>query len=274
MSTASNVVRFGCPRCRSILEAPLHRAGDKISCPKCQQRLQIPVPPRDKTVLAPLVPMPSPVKAGLPSQTMAATPLRPSQAVLANSPGRTTGKRWKWIGIGISLLLLILLAVTFGSKLLTGPVRGSKEMNTDAGAQGGGQSDAEPDKIGTIPAGNVAEKSVSEERIVDTEDLVDVYRMGNEVAADLRFKNKVVQVTGTVRAVRNTAATDESFFEVELGGKERSIILRGVYCYFSKRQEGALASVLRDQIVTVRGFCRGKWVNSVKMEECVLVSPK
>ena len=51
-------MRFACPRCGVVLEAPESRAGDKIPCPKCQQRLQIPGPPRNKTVLAKVVPGP------------------------------------------------------------------------------------------------------------------------------------------------------------------------------------------------------------------------
>jgi hypothetical protein len=38
-----------------MLEAPDDQAGAKIACPRCQQRLQIPTPPPNKTVLAPLV---------------------------------------------------------------------------------------------------------------------------------------------------------------------------------------------------------------------------
>src|SRR5436190_6193084 len=48
------MIRFNCPRCSTTLEAPDHGAGSKIECPKCQQRLQIPLPPPNKTILAPL----------------------------------------------------------------------------------------------------------------------------------------------------------------------------------------------------------------------------
>jgi DNA-directed RNA polymerase subunit RPC12/RpoP len=60
------VIRFSCPRCKSVLEAPDHQGGDKIECPKCQQRLQIPFPPRNKTILAALIertPAPETAKA-------------------------------------------------------------------------------------------------------------------------------------------------------------------------------------------------------------------
>src|SRR5712692_8586787 len=64
------MLRFMCPRCKSILESPEQKAGDKVSCPKCQQRLQVPIPALSKTVLAPLVVAPqiSPCLAGQGSQ--------------------------------------------------------------------------------------------------------------------------------------------------------------------------------------------------------------
>jgi hypothetical protein len=55
------MLKFKCPTCNSILEAPDHRCGEKIACPKCNQRLQIPGPPRNRTVLAESVAQPSPI---------------------------------------------------------------------------------------------------------------------------------------------------------------------------------------------------------------------
>lgn len=49
------MIRFACPRCKSVFSAPDRKAGAKTTCPKCQQRMQIPSPPKTKTILAPLV---------------------------------------------------------------------------------------------------------------------------------------------------------------------------------------------------------------------------
>lgn len=50
-------IRYHCPRCSRLLEAPRSQAGQKHSCPSCGQRLQIPQPSLpspafNKTVLA------------------------------------------------------------------------------------------------------------------------------------------------------------------------------------------------------------------------------
>lgn len=51
------MIRFACPTCHAVMEAPAHKVGKKINCLKCGQRLQIPPPPRG-TILA--KPLPSP----------------------------------------------------------------------------------------------------------------------------------------------------------------------------------------------------------------------
>jgi hypothetical protein len=50
------MIRFACPTCQKILQAPAGQSGQKVACPGCGQRLQIPAPPRNKTVLASFVP--------------------------------------------------------------------------------------------------------------------------------------------------------------------------------------------------------------------------
>ena len=45
-------LRFLCPTCQAVMEAPIERAGKKIHCLKCGQRIQIPPPEHAKTILA------------------------------------------------------------------------------------------------------------------------------------------------------------------------------------------------------------------------------
>jgi len=46
-------IRFLCPTCKAVMDAPVAQAGSKTNCLKCGQRLQVPPPERAKTVLAP-----------------------------------------------------------------------------------------------------------------------------------------------------------------------------------------------------------------------------
>lgn len=49
------MIRFACPRCKTVLERPEHESGTKFACPGCQQRLQVPALPENKTILGNLV---------------------------------------------------------------------------------------------------------------------------------------------------------------------------------------------------------------------------
>ena len=136
------MIRFSCPRCNSVLQAPDHRAGSKTACPKCQQRLQIPVPPPNKpvpppnkTVLAPLVEYPR----GLGRSPAAQVP----QMQLSTPPEEPTierGRLWRpWLGcvVGTVAVLLGLAIVGLGVRLaLTGgyirPAGQVPEKRTDA----------------------------------------------------------------------------------------------------------------------------------------------
>ena len=50
------MIRCHCPRCKSVLKTPDRAAGQKLPCPRCGQGLRQPALPRNKTVLAPLLP--------------------------------------------------------------------------------------------------------------------------------------------------------------------------------------------------------------------------
>jgi hypothetical protein len=57
------MIRFACPRCKTVLERPEHESGTKLFCPGCQQRLQVPAPPENKTILGDvLLPTASPAE--------------------------------------------------------------------------------------------------------------------------------------------------------------------------------------------------------------------
>jgi hypothetical protein len=106
------VIRFSCPRCNAVLRASDRRAGDKIPCPKCRQRLQIPGPPRNKTVLAPVVPTPIVIDPGPP----------PPKSLPANTPPPPVHPEmphtWGPKPPGLRAILLFLVAVGSATALV------------------------------------------------------------------------------------------------------------------------------------------------------------
>ena len=120
----SSMIRYKCPRCKSILESPDAKAGDKVACPKCQQRLQIPMPLRDKTMLAPLVsppptsPRPQAIPVGSPSPGTAhpPTPVPGSPDAASNPPaGSNRSRGLLLVAVPVALLagLLCICGVAF-----------------------------------------------------------------------------------------------------------------------------------------------------------------
>ena len=87
------MIRFGCPTCKSVLEAPDHRAAGTINCPKCGQRLQIPAARAssgNRTMLGNLMPTrePAPWLVGAPPPLPQRAPAPPPLPALDSLPGR------------------------------------------------------------------------------------------------------------------------------------------------------------------------------------------
>jgi len=51
------VIRFACPKCKTLLETADQSAGGQLACPKCATLLRVPLPPPTRTVLGTLLPL-------------------------------------------------------------------------------------------------------------------------------------------------------------------------------------------------------------------------
>jgi hypothetical protein len=67
-------IRFSCPTCKAVLNAPASRAGAKINCPKCTQRILVPGQ-ANKTALGQIPPVTDKTALG---QSVATGPAAPS----------------------------------------------------------------------------------------------------------------------------------------------------------------------------------------------------
>jgi tRNA_anti-like len=77
----------------------------------------------------------------------------------------------------------------------------------------------------------------------------------NEVAADAKFKGKVVVVSGTIDSIGKDLM-DQAY--VVIGGKG---FLDGVQCTFTKGEESSVARLSKGQHVTIKGEVAGKMGN-------------
>lgn len=85
----------------------------------------------------------------------------------------------------------------------------------------------------------------------------------NEVAADNKYKGKVVVVSGTIQSIGKDI-TDSAY--IVIGG---SGFLDGVQCMFTKSGESAVAQLSKGSRVSVKGEVNGKMGN-VLLRNCTL----
>ena len=77
----------------------------------------------------------------------------------------------------------------------------------------------------------------------------------NEVAADARYKGKIVIVSGTIQDIGKDIM-DDAYIVIGGGG-----FLDGVQCIFTKGEQSTVARLSKGQRVTVKGEVAGKMGN-------------
>ena len=100
---------------------------------------------------------------------------------------------------------------------------------------------------------------------VTAEKLEADYR-ANAVAAEARYTDKVLEVTGTVVRVVHDDGKPHYTLELATGAAAAS-----VNCDFTEQKKYPLARVEGGQTATVRGLCTGRAGGFVRLTDCVLV---
>ena len=79
----------------------------------------------------------------------------------------------------------------------------------------------------------------------------------NEVAADAKYKGKVVIVSGTIQDIGKDVMDDAY---IVIGGEG---FLDGVQCMFTKGEQSSVARLSKGQQVTIKGEVEGKMIGNV-----------
>ena len=95
---------------------------------------------------------------------------------------------------------------------------------------------------------------------VNSKNLYNDYN-NNEIAADDKYKGKIIQVKGTIRDIGNDIM-DEAY--VTLIGDE---FFGDVQCFFSDKSY--LIDVKKGQNINVVGYCDGLFINVI-MKSCII----
>lgn len=85
----------------------------------------------------------------------------------------------------------------------------------------------------------------------------------NEVAADDKYRGKILHVIGVVDSVGKTEFTESPYVKLDSG-----IFLRDITCSFGKDDMPKLASLKKGQEVIITGRCDGKSFGAVVLSKC------
>lgn len=151
-------------------------------------------------------------------------------------------KLLKWVGIGIGGLIVLLIIIAIVSP------SGEEETVTPA-----------------APTVTATPAPTPEIIRVTAQELYSAYE-ANEVAADAKYKGKVIEVSGVVDTIgKDFLGTP--YVTLTSGGRYE---VWGVQCMFSNKDEPQLAQLSKGETVAVRGKCDGYLVN-VLIKKCILV---
>ena len=104
--------------------------------------------------------------------------------------------------------------------------------------------------------------------VVTADEMRDEYKK-NEIAADQKYKDKLVQVTGKVTKVEKTPILG---YYVGLGSDHEDAGL-DVMCYLDASAEADAGNLNAGDSVTLLGYCRGRTLGVLNFKSCVVVKP-
>ncbi len=100
---------------------------------------------------------------------------------------------------------------------------------------------------------------------VSASQLVNDYK-ANEVSADIKYKNKMVEISGTIKSIGKDIL-DQPY--VAIAGNS-SDTFTDVQCMFDKSDQDQLASLSKNTKITLRGRVDGILMN-VLIRDCIVI---
>jgi len=150
-------------------------------------------------------------------------------------PKKKIYKRW-WFWV-LAVIVIFIIIGSSGSKNTT-------SNNSTQSAQNGAQQQAPTIQV------TAAELSAD-------------YK-ANQVAADTKYKGKIIQVTGTISNIGKDIL-DTPYVSLNTGD-----IITGVQCMFDKSDQSQLATLAKDTRITLQGKVKGELMN-VLLDNCSIV---
>src|SRR5262245_47847617 len=116
------------------------------------------------------------------------------------------------------------------------------------------------------PKPSAAEEPIKPVATLTAEELLAEYQK-NEIGADQKYKEKPVQVTGTVSEVQKDVL---GRYYVGLGTAQENEMF-DVMCYLDKSAEEDAGKLKKGDKVTIMGLCQGKTLKVLNLKRCYFV---
>jgi|LFRM01.2.fsa_nt_gb hypothetical protein len=107
----------------------------------------------------------------------------------------------------------------------------------------------------------------SPELQVSAEDLLDAFER-NAVAAELKYKDQTIEVTGYISNIDRSLWGDELY--VSLAKDRSDFNFETVDCYVQDSEVAKIAKLEKGKKITVVGVCEGKSFMSIELKDCVI----
>ncbi|MFC1967095.1 hypothetical protein ACFLV2_00400 [Chloroflexota bacterium] len=121
-------------------------------------------------------------------------------------------------------------------------------------------------ELAEVPATEPPAQPVTADKTaISIEEMSEAFQ-SDKLAADAKFKDSVITVTGKVSRVVVNGANEIYYLILTDAGKKE---IWNVRCTFDKQQANALAKVQKEQIVAVKGSYKG-YERNIIMSDCVL----
>jgi predicted phosphodiesterase len=91
----------------------------------------------------------------------------------------------------------------------------------------------------------------------------------NAVAADAKYKGKVIQVTGKFGSAQKAPLLGYAVQVLPESGSD--VNLSGVQCFILESEEKAVATMKEGQMITLKGNCDGQVLGQIKVTKCIVV---
>lgn len=114
---------------------------------------------------------------------------------------------------------------------------------------------------------SAAPKSAAVAPIVVTAERLSTDYSANEVAADEKYKNKIVEVTGTIREIGKDIFTNRTYVAIQVDPR---LGFFSIECFIRDNLRQEAASLSKGSQITMRGRCKGKTAD-IKIENCEFV---